>query len=470
MSLGTLHAQSISEMPVRQPFELPQALRLEKSGLTAATAQRNSNSTGRKPGKATTYGWNFAANQWQTTASVEAYTYDSQGRLAQIVERDSATQRLTERISWTYNAAGLQTSDLQEKWDGTVWQNQSRSQDTYNSFGSLTEHLEQSWVNGAWQNLFRFTLDYDARHHIVASTNAAWRNNAWVITYGTRATVTYNAAGAVLEETQDYLDPTSGLYSPGPRRRYAYPSPTALEYSERIDQQWRPASNTYENQQRIANIGRDAQGRETSSESEYWINGAWVLSSRFTTAYQANGSTQGLYEQRQNNAWVGLGRYTHSFDEHGNELGNVSEIFANNAWSVQEAYRYILRYNAAQDLVARIRQNYDTTAKSYYSSLKHIYSGFQSITLGVNPAAALAAQTQLYPNPTEGAATLVLSGLSNQAIPAEIVNSLGQVVQRLTLQPHQGHMELDLSSQPAGMYIVHLQTAAGLVVKKVVRK
>ncbi|UOQ74611.1 T9SS type A sorting domain-containing protein [Hymenobacter cellulosilyticus] len=65
--------------------------------------------------------------------------------------------------------------------------------------------------------------------------------------------------------------------------------------------------------------------------------------------------------------------------------------------------------------------------------------------------------------------TLELAGLKAPTpVRAEVVNSLGQVVQRLMLQP--GRVSLDLSAQPAGLYTVQLRTSAGLVVKKVVRQ
>ncbi|MCB2408304.1 T9SS type A sorting domain-containing protein [Hymenobacter lucidus] len=468
-SLGALHAQSGPEMAGRQLSELPRELRqlLAKKAVAVAPARRAT--TVRKPGKSAIYNWNYLGNQWATTARVEVFSYDASGQTTQIVEQDSITGQLHNRVSWTYNAAGAQTSSLNEIWNNAAWQNQSRSQDAYNSAGLLTEHLEQVWQNGAWQNLFRATVQYDAHNRYLAWSNEEWRNNAWVTTYGGRATRTYNAAGAVVEELESLLDTATGIYQPNTRYLYTYPSASSLLVSGQVSQRWQ--SGAYVNQQRVSNFVYDAQDRVISSEGEGWINGSWQLENRFTTTYLPNGSSQGLFEQRQNNAWVGLYRYAHSYDEWGNELGNVSESFANNVWTIGEAYRYLLRYNAAHDLLAKVRQNYNTTSKAYESSLKHTYSDFQSITLGTKPTAALAAQTQLYPNPTTGVATLELPNLPGSApMPVEVVNGLGQVVQRLTLPPHQSQVALDLSALPTGIYSVQLHTAVGLIVKKVVRQ
>ncbi|TGE25439.1 T9SS type A sorting domain-containing protein [Hymenobacter aquaticus] len=462
-------AQQRPEMKLREPFELPKELRQElaQRGVAQPTAAARS-TTVRKPGKTTIYQWS-PLTQWSATPMVELNTYDASGQVTQVVERDSVTQRPSTRYSWAYNAAGQQTRNLIENWNGTAWQNQTLSLDSYNSASSLTEHLEQKWVNGAWQNVFRATVQYDARNHYVAWSNEDWRNNAWVATYGGRATVTYNAAGAVVEETEDLLNTATGTYQPNLRHVYSYASATALLPNGQTSQHWE--NGAYVNQQRVNNAVRDSQGRVLTSESELWLNGAWQLNSRFTTTYLDNGSTLGSFERRQSNAWVPLYRYAHIYDQWGTEVENVSETFTNNAWTIQEAYRYLLRYNAAHDLLARVRQNYDTNTKTYVNGVKFTYSDFQSITLGTRPSAELAAATQLYPNPTTGRLTVALPAQVGQGAAAvEVVNSLGQVVQRQVLLPRQGQAALDLSALSAGVYTVRIGTAAGLVVKKVVRQ
>ncbi|UOQ55363.1 T9SS type A sorting domain-containing protein [Hymenobacter cellulosivorans] len=450
--------------PVRQPRLFPSELQRQPVTTPAA----GPSATARKPGKVTTYQWHYPSSTWSTTGTVERNTYDNQARRTQLVESDSATQRPTERISFTYNAAGLQTSGLQEVWDGLGWQNNSRTLETFNSANLLTELLDQGWRNGAWQNRNRTTIGYDSHNHETSYTSQEWRNNAWATTHAHRNTITYTAAGAVLEETQEYLDPWTNTYEHGPRRQYTYPSPTALAYSARIDQQW--VNGAYENQRRVSGLVYDSQGNETSSVTEQWENGVWQLRSRKTTVYEPNGSSRGQSEERINNAWVLLGRYSHLYDDFGTELLYESEMRSNGAWSITEGYRYLVRYNANNDLIARVRQNYNTTTKAYDNGLKRIYGDYQSITLGAKPNAALAAQTQLYPNPTTGSVTLELAGLGESQVGAEVVNSLGQVVQRLTLPVRQGQSRLELGSLQAGVYTVQLHTSAGLVVKKVVRQ
>ncbi|UOQ74612.1 hypothetical protein [Hymenobacter cellulosilyticus] len=220
-------AQLIPGADFQSSLGLPQALR-QKLGLNEPQMARPS-TTVRRPGTITAYYPVDTTGTWSTIGEQTRCTYDNQGRISQLLMADSATQRPNRRIRSNYNAAGLETDRLQETWDGATWQNSYRSLSTYNSLGSMTEYLEQIWKNGTWQNDSRVTISYDARNHYLQYLNEAWRNNAWVATSGGRATVTYNAAGAILQETEDALDPSTNTYIPG--RAASIPTPARLPWS-----------------------------------------------------------------------------------------------------------------------------------------------------------------------------------------------------------------------------------------------
>ncbi|UOQ74610.1 hypothetical protein [Hymenobacter cellulosilyticus] len=309
---------------------------------------------------------------------MSSFTYDAAGLIVQMVEADSATSLPATRRSYTYTAAGVQTGTVAEKWTGSVWQNDSRALITNNAAGYLTEYLGQVWENGAWKNDMRISLEYDARNHFVLYLSQRWVNNAWEATNGGRATVTYSAAGAILEETEDLLDAPTNQFYPYRRVQYTYPTPASMQHSVRVEQGWR--NGAYYNSQRTSNIVRDAQGRETYSEAESWENNAWQLSSRFVTTY-TNDGYQGLSQNWVNNAWVNVSRYTQLFGE-GQDLGFTAELWTNNAWSITDGSRTFRRFNAANDLVSQVRQNYDPNGKVYVNSMKTTFGDYQSITLG----------------------------------------------------------------------------------------
>ena len=75
----------------------------------------------------------------------------------------------------------------------------------------------------------------------------------------------------------------------------------------------------------------------------------------------------------------------------------------------------------------------------------------------------------VYPNPTpDGRLTLELTGTQAKASQLEILNSLGQAVQRRSLAP--GTATLNLASLAAGVYTLRLQTEQGILTQRVVRE
>lgn len=101
------------------------------------------------------------------------------------------------------------------------------------------------------------------------------------------------------------------------------------------------------------------------------------------------------------------------------------------------------------------------------------YLNFVAGTVTAVTTGQLAARTALYPNPTTGRATLELAGLREQGpVPVEVVNVLGQTVQRTTVRPKQGALTetLNLSSLPTGVYSVRIHAQEGTVVKRLVKE
>ncbi|KAA9332088.1 T9SS type A sorting domain-containing protein [Hymenobacter busanensis] len=130
-----------------------------------------------------------------------------------------------------------------------------------------------------------------------------------------------------------------------------------------------------------------------------------------------------------------------------------------------------------EDRLLGRRQN--LAVDSVYQFVSHPDSVRQRFYLWFQPrvtattSAALQATANLYPNPTAtGHATLVVAGLREQGpVPAEVVNAIGQVVQRLSLRVRQGaiEQELNLGQLPAGVYSVRVRAAEGTVVKRLVK-
>jgi hypothetical protein len=471
LSANTLQAQVSPMRAAHEPFELPQAVRAKLA--EQHPGRRPAATTARKAGKTTFYEWEAGPGQWTTKPRVSTTTYNSNGQPTQRIESDSVTQRPNQRSTYSYTATGKLATELQEYWDGSAWQPSNRYSTTYNDQQYATEYLTQSWQDGLWGNIARVVVEYDSHNHYTVSRIQNWADDAWVTANGMRATVSYSAAGAVLEEAEEVWNPVSASFEKHSRNLYTYPSAASLLYSARVLELWEPSSNFYYAGVRINHVVWDSQQRQTYSETEIQDSPGWQPYSRTTTTYQANGGRQELWERLEanTNTWINQRRQTESYDNFGNSLGATDEQWLNNAWALSGGSRYLLRYNAGNEVLSSVFQIYDGVAKSYINGSKFTYGDLQDVTLATT--AALSGRTQLYPNPTSGALTMELAGLTSPAlVKTEIVNTLGQVVQSQNLRPEQGQLRsaLDLSGLQAGVYSVRLHTPAGLVVKKVVRQ
>jgi hypothetical protein len=88
-------------------------------------------------------------------------------------------------------------------------------------------------------------------------------------------------------------------------------------------------------------------------------------------------------------------------------------------------------------------------------------------------APAFAAQASLWPNPTAGAATLLVAGLRPQGpVALQVVNALGQVVLARSVRVQQGTVRevLALDGLPPGVYAVRLRAVEGVIIKRMVIK
>ncbi|MDX5347192.1 MAG: T9SS type A sorting domain-containing protein, partial [Hymenobacteraceae bacterium] len=80
------------------------------------------------------------------------------------------------------------------------------------------------------------------------------------------------------------------------------------------------------------------------------------------------------------------------------------------------------------------------------------------------------ASFSVYPNPTEGVASVAFTLAGSQQVRVQVVNTLGQVVHSKnegTMAPGNHTLELDLTNQSQGIYIVYLQVGDEQLTKKV---
>ncbi|GAA3951584.1 hypothetical protein GCM10022406_36790 [Hymenobacter algoricola] len=401
------------------------------AGITAVTV----------PGRSIEHYWSQNTARWDG-GYILTNTYNTQGRPIQIVGTDSATNAPRRKTLLVYNAQALVTEELEQNWNGSAYMNSYRTQYAYDANGRGTLYLYQEWQNNAWQTRG-----------------------------GYRSTNTYNPAGVLLTEVAENLNTATGIWQPDYRTTYTVNANN--QWTGLTGEEW--DNGAYVNDYRIRSINwyNWAKLLPAYYEQQEWnkATSTWADDYRTTFTYQANGSYVSIGQKLvAPDVWLNEERYTQTYDAFGNETLYQGERWANNAWFIDYAYRTLLSYAATSQIRRRVGQEYDVPTSRYVNDYLATYSNF--ITLATRRATELEAAAALYPNPTLSAATLSVAGLREQgAVRTEVLNTLGQVVQTLDLQPRRGTIrhELNLSTLPAGFYTVRLHAAEGTIAKRVLK-
>jgi len=79
-------------------------------------------------------------------------------------------------------------------------------------------------------------------------------------------------------------------------------------------------------------------------------------------------------------------------------------------------------------------------------------------------------EISFYPNPTYGEVNLKVNNISNEALELEIMSIIGQSVLKDVLQPGEYVRTIDMTSKPAGIYLIKLQKENAVIIKRLVVK
>ncbi|KAA9332144.1 T9SS type A sorting domain-containing protein [Hymenobacter busanensis] len=404
-----------------------------------AEASRHVATTVIVPGRSVNHSWD--GTRWYG-GSTTTYTYNPQGKPTQMVFADSATNALYGKYIMNYDGQGLLSEFIYQDWAGSAFRNNTRELYAYDSHGRETLYTDQQWLN-----------------------------NAWVTQESYRTTNTYNTAGTLISQVFESLNIGTNTWQPEERQLYTVDANN--RWTEVVGQEW--TNGAYVNEFRTRNITwyNWATLLPSYYEDQEWIpsSNTWGFDTRTTLSYQPNGSYASvLQELTAPNTWVNEDRHTYTYDNYGNEILHQGEGWANNAWFIDHGNSATLAYTATNQVRRSLQQNYNSQSRRYEKSSVTTYSNF--VTLGARPAALLA-EASLYPNPARNATTLVVAGLREQGpVPAEVLNTVGQVVATLALRPQQGtiRQELNLAGLTNGLYTVRLHTADGTLVRRVVKQ
>lgn len=441
--LFTFPASQAQQLSSRRPTALPAVLRpVRVARPAAADRARGTSGSVVRPSQAMRYSWDAVGQQWVMPLRY-AYSYDAAGRPTLTVSGDSA--------------AGPGGTSLEQL--------------RYDSRGNLVEQLIQERDDPTlpWANLLRILWTYDSRSNFTLIQDQIWQNNAWVTYGGYRIAYTYSSTGAKLEEVQEVLK--QGIFGFSNRHTYTY---DANNHSTSITDEVYENGGWVNNERIIDLVWYDWDAQwPTSYSQQLWNGTAWETDSKIRATWQPNGSFVSHQQYLINNAWQDYYRTTVVYDGQGNLVEDTFEEKPGTDWAINRSNRSALTYNAAgTSPQRRVDSQYDDQTGAYELYEKYYFSSF--VTLASRAGSALSVAADLYPNPATTTVTLVADAPvgAKGTTPVEILNTLGQVVNRSEAQLQQGRLTatVDVSTLAAGVYTVRLLTPQGIVVRQLVRQ
>lgn len=259
-------------------------------------------------------------------------------------------------ISYIYNPAHQLIAEYYMDQNGQQWDTSSKSTYEYDSHGLQTLYTSYSQMSGEWE-----------------------------IQYSYKTLNTYDTNGQLIEDMTQTWDETE--YINESKTIYVYDVNGKLNGAAFL--QWNTGTSAFDSSARIHNL--------------VWYKWATNIEDGLIQSYDIQEWNGSMFEQS--------GRVSTVYDSHDNVTDEKEESWVDNTWEVDYQEKYILTYNANNDLTQMISQNLDDD-NSLVNYKKSLYDDFVQFT-GLIQLTKQSTPLTIYPNPFEGAATIEIPSYSN---------------------------------------------------------
>ena len=228
-----------------------------------------------------------------TNSSLTTYSY-SQGKMtmiwSQIWNTMANAWANNNRMSFSYNGAGLR-SEMWVQYDSSgVWLDDSRTTYQYSASNKLVSQLSEtrSHVDGSYTNNSRSLISYDAYDDSIEYKRQSWFHGGWVDAH--RDTMIYNNH-LVINDVSQHWDTSHHIWINELRDLYTY---TVSGQTITYINEYYSGSNWVGSSKSVSTY--DANGNNDHVTSYYYVAGAYKETGYITYYYESYLSTVGISE------------------------------------------------------------------------------------------------------------------------------------------------------------------------------
>ncbi|MCZ2394402.1 MAG: T9SS type A sorting domain-containing protein [Chitinophagales bacterium] len=342
-----------------------------------------------------------------------------------------------------------------------ITEDTSRTYYTYDLSGNLTEEKVYDWENGAWIGNYAYFYKY-VNNLKVAESYQKWDNDKEDWLPLNNIIFTYEGDKLISELYQGY----QGEKWSYRRNLYEYEDGRVVSGVY----QYLGGDSIWYDDEKVKYSYNEDQLVEEDHFKWYEDSLKWIIERRFVLTYGLDTATlvsnvikEFHYWDIYTEMWIKMARWEEYFDQDGRLLNSIysgtwDEI--SDTWAPTGFVEYI--YNGSRLMLA-VSKTWDDMYEEWtdFDETKYYYSCTPTAVNDVNKQ-----QLSIYPNPSSGHFSLNTDLYQNGIV--EIYSITGQRIISLIV-PSLEQVQLDISSQPNGLYIVKVQSGKDIWIERVVK-
>lgn len=360
------------------------------------------------------------------------------------------TLQESQRIIQVFNTDGSIALKTIQVMPNYAWLNYSKSSYTYDAANLITTEVNQLWDGGAWANDTRNTLTETTQSGAFIETKVteSWQSGNWVNTW--RNTHTINTDISFTDLTEQYVHNAWANYF------------SITSWTDLINLQY-GQDGQYWDGSRWVDSWRDTYTTNLYLEVQSVLHEAWeggVLNKKSLYLHTNNPDgypTQILRQEWHTILWADSARTTYVYDATDNAVSGAYEAMKSGAW--QPAMGDMKIYYSGS--------TFDYFKRDAYENIRRFSASYAAFPDGIvdlqNPAYSIS----VYPNPANDYITIALKNLFIDGLRMRIYDINGRIVEAQTL--HANKTVIDVSQLAEGVYMVRLESSGNAHIARFVK-